>query len=285
MNMSISYEFEPSARNRSDPIGRWIRELENEDYLFVAAAGNAPEGRPGELFQGNCDVLPACVDADNIISVVALDLDHDAPSVLPSSNRGEVFDIAAPGADIESTTFSHTKSVMTGSSQAVPLVSTAASLLMSRRTMLAWQARHRLMYTATLFPQLEGDVFSGRLNIAAALDLENAKIVHTLPSLPEALSGHLLTDNHLKIEFLDFDTSETFLVHPRDIRRLQSHHVEDYAVLFYVDERTGRKLERRRVFLDRNGGQLQLKIEAPVGLRNKVREIPVASIVNYVAAF
>ena len=285
MSMSISYDFEASARNVFDPIAQLIRDLEDSDYLFVAAAGNAPEGQPGERFQGNCDVRPACVDANNIISVVALDLDHDAPSVLPSSNRGEVFDIAAPGADIESTTFYHTKGVMTGSSQAVPLVSTAASLIMSVRTMLAWQARHRLMYTAALFPQLEQDVFSGRLDIASALDLEKAKIVHTSPSLPGTLSGQLLTGNHRKIEFLDFDSDETFLVHPRDIRRLQSHHDEDYALLFHVDERTGRDLKRRRVLLGGNDGQLQLKIEAPASLRNKVREVPVASIVNYVAAF
>lgn len=286
MNMSISYDFAPSGRNVFDPIAELIRDLENSDYLFVAAAGNAPEGQPGERFQGtNCTVRPACVDAGNVISVVALDLNHQSPSVLPSSNRGEVFDIAAPGADIESTTFSHTKGVMTGSSQAVPLVSTAASLLMSVRTMLAWQARHRLMYTAALFPQLEQDVFSGRLDIAAALDLENAKITHTSPSLPATLSGQLMTGNHRKIEFLDFDSDEAFLVHPRDIRRLHSHRDEDYALLFYVDGRTGRNLIRRRVFLQGNDGQMQLKIEAPTSLRNKVREVPIASILNYVAAF
>lgn len=158
----------------------------------------------------NCRVFPACFGdykgehdsgriKRNIISVVGLDHEMDAPDVFgtdvtPGSDYGIFFDIAAPGVDIPSLTRSD-YGVMTGTSQAAAIVSGAASMVYSAfretdyyhntdRDIAAAQVRNRLLYTSDFYKSLRKKVAFGRLNVRRAIALKASQVV--LRSDPDA---------------------------------------------------------------------------------------------------
>ena len=224
-NMSWQYPFS-AAGGQNDPVEELLRGVaETSTTLFVAAAGN--DGKhigPSSP----CAVRPACFRLGDVLSVVAVDLDEAAPQVIAESNRGEAFDIAAPGLAVESTISGNRLGTMTGTSQATAIVSAAAALLYSKRRELnPWQVRNRIVYTADQLPSLQGKVFGGRLNVNRALDFEltTLSLADDATStsgegLPSTLKGRLIEAQGTCIAFTDIDTNAAIRIQLSQIKRL-----------------------------------------------------------------
>lgn len=105
-----------------------IRDLGDEDVLFVAAAGNG--NRQGEgVNNDQTPFYPAGYDADNVIAVAALGPGNE---LWTRSNYGaSSVDLAAPGVGIRSTVPGGGWLSQTGTSMAAPHVSGAAALIWS----------------------------------------------------------------------------------------------------------------------------------------------------------
>ncbi|EPR60292.1 subtilisin SUB11 [Toxoplasma gondii GT1] len=151
--------------------------------IFVAAAGN---------YNGNNDndkdpVFPASYQLDNIISVAAI---TRAGSLANFSSYGKTqVDIAAPGAQIMSTSLSGTYRTVEGTSFAVPFVSGAVALVWSRFPYLPYrEVIDRILRNAKYNPQLQGYIAtSGVLDIRKALTNGAASLPHWDASSSSAL--------------------------------------------------------------------------------------------------
>ena len=156
--------------------------------LVVASAGNSgTHYGPGE----NCRIRPACLDFENVISVVGLDANLEAPELWVTvndagSNSGSRFDIAAVAENVLSTAAGNYVGRLSGTSQAAPQVTAAASLIHSvfkrnhsaqRDYLPPHRVKNRLMYTADLYQHLLKDVFSGRLNVQRALAVADDQFI------------------------------------------------------------------------------------------------------------
>ncbi len=140
--------------------------------LFVAAAGNS--GVNNENFPH----YPSDYDADNIISVAAIDHNNDKAGF---SNYGTVsVDIAAPGVDILSTSLTSTGDIfdpsgytaISGTSMAAPHVAGAVALLKAEYPELSHlEIKQRLLSSARYLPSLEGLILTeGALDLASAFE-------------------------------------------------------------------------------------------------------------------
>jgi len=169
-NISEQY-FPPTSSQNADVVLSMIKNLQRA-VLFVAAAGN-----DGADKSGACDVRPACFGRGfkNVISVIALDRNATSPGLWrgqnEGSNFGTVFDLGAPGEGILSTIRGNKFGVMSGTSQAAPMVTAAAAILLSQDIKLRpEQIRRRLIATSDLFPSMRNLILGGRLNISRAID-------------------------------------------------------------------------------------------------------------------
>lgn len=156
--------------------------------LIVAAAGN--DAIHFDL-NSACKIEPACAGADNIISVAGLSADIDTPKIWTvnekeGSNYGDRFDIAAVAQNVFSLSSANHTGIFSGTSQAAPQVTAAAALIYSLQKSNyqdigdfrpIW-VKNRLMYTADLFPELIGKVWSGRLNVDQALKVDTSSVIY-----------------------------------------------------------------------------------------------------------
>ena len=153
-----------------------IQRAANAGVLFVAAAGNSHANNDlNPVYPANHNATCA-----NVISVGAT-TDRDGYAVV--SNFGsKTVDIAAPGEAILSTLPGDTFGILTGTSMAAPLVSGAAALVHSRFPGIPLpQLKLRLLGTSNRLPALEGKVVNGRLDAAAAVEVDTIA-----PSTPGA---------------------------------------------------------------------------------------------------
>jgi len=170
----FNFSFEYTGDKRTgDPIEIRITDLRN--LLFVTSAGNDKANMSNQ-----CNVRPACLSLPNVISVVALNLSADNPQLWTTtdgrsgSNYGTMFDIGAPGENVFSTIHNNRYGVLSGTSQAAPLVSGAASLLLAKDSkLMPVHLKQRLIYTSDLFEHLDDKMRGGRLNIDRALAFED----------------------------------------------------------------------------------------------------------------
>jgi subtilisin family serine protease len=164
----VNLSFEGDYSKQTEESLRTAREL-----LFVIAAGNGRNFQGLDLDLDSEKVYPAkhARDLSNVISVAA----HDVTGRLACfSNRGaKTIDLAAPGVEIVSTVDGG-MARLSGTSQATPLVTMAASILVALGVREPAEIKHRLMASVDFLPQLQGKVVSeGRLNLAKALAIED----------------------------------------------------------------------------------------------------------------
>jgi subtilisin family serine protease len=134
------------------------------DVLFVAAAGN-----DGTSNDGSNPSYPAAFDNDNLISVAATD-NNDRLAFF--SNYGvRTTHVAAPGANVYSSTPGNRYASNSGTSMACPHVAGAAALIWSKNP--TWNYRKVkdvLMGSVDQLSSLNGKVASGgRINVLKAL--------------------------------------------------------------------------------------------------------------------
>jgi hypothetical protein len=167
-NISASYRV-VSTLGGEDPVERKMSEF-HDNKLFVVAAGNAKR----DLSAG-CSVFPACFELPNVLNVIALDEDPDAPEPLKMDSRGSNYGmkthVGAPGHDVLSALHGDRYGRASGTSQATPIVSGAAALLLASDPKLRpEEVKERLIYTCDLPESLRGKVLGGRINLTRALD-------------------------------------------------------------------------------------------------------------------
>lgn len=128
-----------------------VQRARKAGMIVVAAAGN---------YNGNNDndkqpVYPASYDLDNVVSVAAISRNgHLAPF---SSYGKKQVDVAAPGANIMTTSAQKSYRSVSGTSFAVPMVTGTLALLWTRRPHLTYrQVIQRLLRSVKKNPHLEG---------------------------------------------------------------------------------------------------------------------------------
>ncbi|MEH1014076.1 type VII secretion-associated serine protease mycosin [Micromonospora sp. CPCC 206060] len=140
-------------------LARAIAEAISAEVVVIAAAGNAP-GDFGVTF-------PAALDG--VVAVGAIDRSSNRSAV---SATGRELQLAAPGADIYSTSYRGKYSSGTGTSNATAIVAGAAALVRSKYPHLpAQEVIHRLTATAVDkgAPGRDEEYGYGVLDIVAAL--------------------------------------------------------------------------------------------------------------------
>ncbi len=254
-NFSLTYPFvlEPGVAGSVDPLETFIAKGGGRTRLFVAAAGQ--ELGSAVRKPKSCPLRPACLELPNIITVGATDLTPRplCPKPLSTSDSGPGIDLVAPGLDIVSAIARDKVGLLTGSSQAAPLVSGAASLLFAKNdTLDAFTVKNRLIYTADQCPGLR--VFGGRLNVARALAFEDSEM--RLKGSVDALVGKVVQVDKV-VRFTDLN-GKSFNVQVRAIKRLFKAGDDQY-VLFYHREDPGNEsspLTRREVLIAKTPGIL-----------------------------
>ncbi|KAL8439925.1 hypothetical protein Efla_004850 [Eimeria flavescens] len=133
-----------------------VQRARQAGMIVVAAAGN---------YNGNNDndkqpVFPASYDLDNVVSVAAISRSgHLAP--FSSYGRKQV-DVAAPGANIMTTSARKSYRSVSGTSFAVPMVTGTLALLWTRRPHLNYrQVIQRMLRSVKKNPHLEGLIATG----------------------------------------------------------------------------------------------------------------------------
>ncbi|RVJ45887.1 hypothetical protein CN176_03650 [Sinorhizobium medicae] len=197
---NISWRYDNQGGD--DAIARSIKNLE-QLTLFVVAAGNQKQPREGDA----CGDFPACYrDFPNVLTVVGLDRQKGSPrlwqkSEAVGSNWGRKFGIGAIAQDVLSTTSRNRTGRMSGTSQAAPQVTAAASLIYSmydahfaveKPVLLPIEVKNRLIYTSDLYNELLAKAQGGRLNVARALDMATDYVEINVEGSIKSYSGTIV---------------------------------------------------------------------------------------------
>ncbi|MDQ2090829.1 S8 family peptidase [Marimonas arenosa] len=182
---NLSFGVRPLLANPTEM--EQAMDIHGSRLLFVAAAGNERL----ELSEGNCPILPACLNhLDNVITVVGLDSEMDRPGLWHSqsagSNSNPKFDIGAPAENVLTTVTGNSFARQKGTSFAAPQVTAAASLIFAAGEFIYGDelagaqlapkiVKDRLSYTADFFPGLSAALRDGRLNVERAINVRDAQ--------------------------------------------------------------------------------------------------------------
>lgn len=155
-----------------------IQDSINAGIVFAAAAGNSANDNDASAS------YPASYDIDGVVSVAAIDSDHNLASF---SNYGLFsVDIAAPGVSILSTTPGNQYASFSGTSMATPHVAGSIALLAGYNSGLDKNSLiTRLYETAVPDTSLTGLVYTGRrLDVSRMLRNQNSPVPS--PEIPES---------------------------------------------------------------------------------------------------
>jgi hypothetical protein len=266
-----------------------ISQLANR-VLFVAAAGHQQEGVGTDL-SGFCSVYPACLDKPNLLGVVALEGDREAPLVPSWANFGSRLGIGALGADVLSTGQESGFVLLDGSSMASPQVSAVASLLFAKLgSVTPSQVKNRLLACAVPTQELQGRVLSGRLQARCALENpETDRLVLADP--PETLFGTLVGGRLAggAIDQLELFNEEMETTSSRAWQRIYGLRRDPAGLgrlVLWVHQRPN---EAHQSQLERHAGLVVAPEQAEIELlfrplTGPERLVPLSRLVEYVAA-
>jgi len=281
--VNISFSYTPSPAKGSDDAFHAAMKDQEGDTLFVVSAGN--DGSPLSR-DSDCRVLPACYDDMNVVTVGALDLSSTSPGMMHNkggdSNYGNRVHLAAPGENIVSTIAGDRMGIMSGTSQAAPAVTGAASLLyLFEHRLRPSQVKNRLIYTCDLYPGLYDKVQGGRLNVQRFLAYKTA-LVNTAGG--RHIAGGVGDPSKL-LRFVDFETHEAFLLRFVQIRRLALNPEHGHYTLFYNDDigRDTGRMKRRLVTLQDPSARLGFSVPIQPGEPGKLEEILLKDLIDYVS--
>ncbi len=255
---NISWAYTNQIGN--DYIKKTIETL-TQSMLFVVAAGNSAESR-----NDICGDRPACLSSfPNVITVIGLDRDLDHPQLWhDGENRGsnwsQKFNIGAIAEDVLSTTYQNYTGRFSGTSQAAPQVTAAASLLFSAyetdfRTdetskLLPIRAKNRLTYTSDLFGGLLDKVQGGRLNVERALDMANDYVVIEKNGVFTTLRGTLVRfGNNQESEYIEcaVQNGRSEQIKREDLRRMFYDETRKKYIIFRNSESKNRDSPLKRI--------------------------------------
>jgi hypothetical protein len=246
-NLSSSYRVTTEG---DDPLKARMSDY-TRNKLFVVAAGNTKTN-----LSVGCSVFPACFNLPNVLNVIALDRDPVAPSPLEAdgsssgSNYGLTTHLGAPGDKVLSAVHGDRYGLASGTSQATPIVSAAAALLLASDDSLSpQQLKERLIYTCDLPKSLRGKVVGGRLNVTRALNFkEDVLTVETGGTLKEA-RGKTSYDILYYREFDDDASMEKRSVAWSDVLRLyRAPDERTHTLLIRGENGVPKRLDGVRVF-------------------------------------
>ncbi|MEA5160015.1 S8 family serine peptidase [Cereibacter johrii] len=199
---NLSWGF-PNFQDDQDLFAFAVEALQRTT-LVVAAAGNE-----GLDVSRNCNLIPACLnDLPNVITVVGLNRDIENPVLWThdgqGSNRSQGFHVAAIAENVLSTVGHNKLGKMSGTSQAAPQVTAAASLIYSAaediypelnaggQRLAPKVVKDRLIYTSDLFRGLRNFVQGGRLNVERAILVNKAQFLVRDGEMKRRLVGRVV---------------------------------------------------------------------------------------------
>jgi alpha-tubulin suppressor-like RCC1 family protein len=168
-----------------------IQNAQNNDALFVAAAGNAAQ---------NNDVIPTYPANYNNPNVIAVASSNSNDILSSFSNYGATnVDLAAPGSSIYSTTPNNSYGYKSGTSMATPHVAGAAALVRCPSMTYA-DVKAALLNNVDILPALSGKcVTGGRLNLYQSITNANCCNVtagFTIPNPPFCTNQSITFSNN-----------------------------------------------------------------------------------------
>lgn len=201
-NLSIGEDPNAPERNvQFDALKVFM--LKHSECLFVIAAGDRPTRIPPE-------VIASKGYLDNVIVVGATDT-SDEPNFLQGTSYDELLvSVVAPGKNVRSVLAGSSLNfgATSGTSQAAPLVTGTAAILMSLQNgWEPWQVKHRIVATSDLTNWADGNqsdkVLAGLLDVKRAiLDRNNVVVIEKKQTSTE--DGELIeTKGRLQQNYLD----------------------------------------------------------------------------------
>ena len=140
-----------------------INEANEQDMLFVAAAGNS--GIPNDILP----TYPASYVAPNVVAVAAT-TNTDGRAFFSNYGASTVH-LGAPGLDILSTMRGNTYGFLSGTSMAAPHVSGAGALALSHCPLTTAELKATLVESVDVIASMAATTISGgRLNVKRAID-------------------------------------------------------------------------------------------------------------------
>lgn len=258
---NVSWEYERINSNlKRDKITDAINYLEHI-ALVVTAAGNTLKE-----YESDCDILPTCLGKNiNVISVVGLNKKKDDFEIWKStsdpsigSNTGKVFHIAAVAENVLSTSSGNHVGYLSGTSQAAPQVTAAASLIYSKyissftpikKDLYPLDVKNRLIYSSDISTKHLYHLFGGKLNIERALDFENDIVVIDVDGIRREYIGRITKFGNFKENTDEYITCENSNgmksnIKKRNLKRMFYNEDTKRYVVYYQSQEMDSPLNR-----------------------------------------